>query len=322
MHERIGTPIAPERGQWMGIGACMTKAMTAGLAFLGCWTTAMCLAYPVADRAVAVPEAGRGSYSAVGAPQTSAQGGKWSSAIELLSPYRVYPSVLDVDWLSDRFLRDPANTRGTGLGLGYSWRNMRLEGALVHMREGGALSYGAGAPRLFTTTTSRLSYQLSSNLMFQIARGHLNRQNVTDADDDVRRNSITASYNRPFEGNNWQTIMAIGRNTGRADGGGNNKVYLLESSLRFARMHTVFARLERASVAEFFTDRDALLYGQNFNANRLTFGYVYVVPLGARSQMTFGSVIAKRSMPQEAAAILRSDPPFYKVFTRFSLQMP
>jgi hypothetical protein len=286
-------------------GVDMAKAIRAGLVFAACGATSVCLADPLGD-----------SWQ-----DTVRTQGRFYSTAELLSPYRAYPSALDVDWLQDRHLLDPANTTGTGFGLGYAWRNMKLEGALVNVREGREPVYGAGVTKSLTTATSRLSYQPNPNLTFQLARGHLSRQSVTDADDDVRRTSIAANYNRAIGSSNWQTILAFGRNTGKTDGGGNNRIYLLESSVRIAGAHTVFARLERASAAELFTERDAL-YGQDFNANRATLGYVYAIPLGARSQMTFGGVVAKRTMPHEAASILGSDPPAYKAFMRVSLQLP
>jgi hypothetical protein len=299
----------------------MNSVKTAGMVLAGCCCAAhVCQAHPAADRAVSVSELGQtGTYSVAGMPSAGVHAGEWSSVSELLSPYRAYPSALDVDWLQDRHLQDPANTTGTGFGLGYAWRNMKLEGALINVREGREL-YGAGVPKSLTTATSRLSYRLNSNLTFQLARGHLSRQNATD-EDDVQRTSIAASYARPVGGANWQTILAFGRNTGKTDNAGSDRIFMLESSMRIARAHTVFARIERASAGELFTDRDAL-YGQNFNANRATLGYVYAIPLGARSQMTFGSVVAKRTMPHEAASVLGGDPPSYKVFMRFSLQMP
>jgi hypothetical protein len=238
----------------------------------------------------------------------------------MLSPYRLHPSALDTDWLSDRMLADPTNTSGTGMGLGYSWRNMKLEGALISVREG--KEPPTGTPRLFTAATSRLSYQPVPDVTFQLARGRLSRQNTaTDTDDDVHRTSLAAIYSRPLHGADWQTTLAIGKTTGRTDGAGSNKVFMLESSVRLARAHTVFARVERASAAELFTDRDAL-YGQDFNANRMTAGYVYALSLGPRSQLSFGGAVSKRTMPQEAAAVLGSNPPSSKVFMRMSLQMP
>jgi hypothetical protein len=279
------------------------------------------LAQPAADRIGATSDIVQaGVYSAVGAPTASMSVEEWMSVTELLSPYSIYPSLLDVDWLQDGRLRDLANVAGASLGLGYAWRNMRLEGALVSVRKGRELPARLGVSKAFTTTAGRLSYRPSSNLALQLARGRLSRQNLTDADDDVQRTLIAASYNRPFGGNNWQTILAIGRNTGKTDGG-DDKVCLLESSVRVARAHTLFARIERASAGELFTDHVAL-YGQNFNANRLTLGYVYAMPLGAKSQITFGGLAAKRTMPQEAVAALGSDPPSYKIFMRLSLQMP
>jgi hypothetical protein len=230
------------------------------------------------------------------------------------------PSVLDAEWqLDDRSL-DPTTVTGAGVGLGYAWRNMRLEGALVHVRDGRDLPYTAGVPKLTITTASRLSYRPSANLTFQLARGHLSRQSVMDVEDEART-SLAASYNRSIGDKNWQTILAFGRNSGKADSAGSNKVYLLESSVRIAGAHTVFVRAERASANELFADRDAL-HGLDFNANRTTLGYVYSIPLGARSQMTFGASVARRSMPQEAAEVLGGDPPSRKVFMRMSLQMP
>lgn len=301
--------------------AGMMKAKKAGWVLAGCWST-VCLAHPAADRADAYSGTGGAGVYAPATQQPTARfsAPEWSTLTAMLSPYRLHPSVLDTDWLSDRMLADPSNTSGTGMGLGYSWRNMKLEGALISVREGRELP--PGTPKLFTAATSRLSYQPIPNVTFQLARGRLSRQNTaTDTDDDVHRTSLAAIYSRPVRGADWQTTLAMGKTTGRTDGAGSNKVFLLESSMRFKRAHTVFARVERASAAELFTDRDAL-YGQDFNANRLTAGYVYAISLGQRSQLSFGGAVSKRSMPQEAAAVLGNDPPSSKVFMRVSLQMP
>jgi len=298
----------------------MANAIRAGLALTGCCTACICIAQPSADRIVAATGDRPGFYSAASVPIAVAPSEAWHPVAELLSPYRIHPSVLDAEWqLDDRF-QDSTTVTGTGVGLGYAWRNMRLEGALVHVRDGRDPPYAATVPKLMITTASRLSYRPSPDLTFQLARGHLSRQSVTDMDDEART-SLAASYNRSFAGKSWQTILAFGRNSGRPDAAGSSKVYLMESSMRIGGAHTVFARIERASASELFTDRDAL-HGQNFDANRATLGYVYAIPLGARSQMTFGSSVSRRSMPQEAAAVLGGDPPSYKVFMRMSLQMP
>ncbi|HYD78781.1 MAG TPA: hypothetical protein VEC06_03150 [Paucimonas sp.] len=296
--------------------------MTIGLALAGCWAGEACLAASPGEDAIAALDADPAefTYSVETGSAIGLSNGAWFSPIDSLSPYRLYPSVLDVSWLHDRRLADSGRMAESGLQLGYAWRNMKLEGALMRMRDEDRRAVNAGVPRLLGATSGRLSYRFAPYWTLQVVKGSLSQHDASYAGSNIQRTSIAVRHSRPFHGNDWQTMLAVGRNVRKSDGSAD-KVYLVESSLRFSNRHAVFARFERASANELFDERDAL-YGQNFHSNRMTLGYVHAIQIGARSQLAFGGLVAKRSVPRDAVVAFGDDRPSYKVFAQVSLHMP
>jgi hypothetical protein len=208
---------------------------------------------------------------------------------------------------------DPTGVSSGVVTVGYVWRNLKLEGSSFGDRKQEDERLITGSPRPFGMKSGRLSFNPTANLALQISRGQRNRPDQISPNDEIRRTTISAIYNRSFERNNWQTTMAFGRGSKMAAGSTN--AYLLESVFKLANVHTYFGRFERASNDELFTDSETL-YGRSFSANRFTLGYVYEFASTRSTKLGIGALASKRFIPSEQYALFGRDPASYKIFIR------
>ncbi|HJW54146.1 MAG TPA: hypothetical protein VJ577_02635 [Burkholderiaceae bacterium] len=224
-------------------------------------------------------------------------------------------------WLLDPYWLPQNDTTAEMISLGYAWRNIRLEGALLREQQRDDRLIHIGAPKLFGITSSRLAYRPDANWTFQITRGQLTGAELLDPRNEVKRTTLSVVHHHAFDRNEWQTLLAAGRSGKRDDGSSADTAYLLESSLRFKTADVVFGRLERAAGEELFNDRTAL-YGQRFNATRASLGYVHDFVASGAVRLGIGALVSKRFIPDREAAVLGVDPASYKVFVRVQMQYP
>jgi|GEM_PF-3774875 len=234
--------------------------------------------------------------------------------------YKVPPGILDAEALRLWRVQPGEHRSSEEIGVDYAWRNLRVEGAVEDYRPSRDVRNELEPSRRLFAGGGRLSFRPSPHFAVQITRRKVNLHHLPDPGDNVRRTSIAVSIDKPLQKGGLQTIVALGRSGTKANGQATN-AYLFESAWRFNHHHIVFARVERTTADELFTDRDAL-HGQNFNARRSSLGYVHALPMVARSQMSVGGLLARRDVPAGVGPRFHDARPEFKVFMRLSLHLP
>ena len=154
---------------------------------------------------------------------------------------------------------------------GYEWNNVKLETSAFNGREPDQYRYDVEL-RTLDSYSARLSYNPLPDLALQVSSGRLASPEQLEPNVAVRRSTASASYNRMLPMVEWQTTFAWGRNEPQT--GAASNAWLLESALRFAGVHTFFARAERVGKDELFTPGQPL-YGPTYEINALSLGYIY-----------------------------------------------
>lgn len=205
--------------------------------------------------------------------------------------------------------------------LGYTWRNLKLEGALFKDRETDQ-SRDVEFIRLDSITTrlkrkKRLSYKFGANWDFQLSRGLHESPDQFKRDQKVRRTTASSTYRSTILGNPWNTTLAWGRGRGLSGVAGN--AYLLESAMRIGSQHTVFGRFERAGNDELFREEEAS-HLQSYRANKMTMGYLYDVTQFGPGRLGVGGLVSRRVVPDELQPYYGSRNNSYMVFFRLQMQ--
>jgi len=104
---------------------------------------------------------------------------------------------------------------------------------------------------------ARLTLNPRQNWSFQYSLGSLHSPEEIHPQDNVRRITASAMYNRPLAHGNWASTLLWGRNRSLEIGDVFNG-YLAESTLQFATRNYVWTRIEN-------TDRSSELLFQNGN---------------------------------------------------------
>jgi hypothetical protein len=146
----------------------------------------------------------------------------------------------------------------------------------------------------------RFTLNPTPNWSFQGSAAMLNEPEKLHPKIDYLRMTASATYNRPREGGNWQSTLAWGRNkrertvlsvdptavlTHNHWGNGSipgvviapvlvQNAFLAESALRFADVHSVFARLEWVEKDELFTVEDPR-HIDVYTVGKLNLGYTF-----------------------------------------------
>lgn len=152
------------------------------------------------------------------------------------------------------------------------------------------------------------------NLVLQLTRGHLSNLDQLEAPKNVQRTTVSATYQANFATGTWQTTFAWGRHSSNLAPGMTG--YLAESSLRIARAHTVFGRLERVRSEDFLPGNELQ---DMFKLNKLTAGYYYDLPTGSGSKVGVGGMISRYSVPSGAAAAYGKNPTAVLLFVNMQL---
>jgi hypothetical protein len=153
--------------------------------------------------------------------------------------------------------------------------------------------------------------------LLQISRKRVSWLDQMNPDNGVRRTTVSATYSRSFPGSLWETVLAYGRSAKKANGSAANS-YLIESLWRIDNVHTVLGRLERAAADELFSEREAL-YGQTFNASKLTLGYVHDFKTASGIQFGIGGLASKQFIPHDQKVMFGTNRVSYEVFVRLVL---
>jgi hypothetical protein len=199
--------------------------------------------------------------------------------------------------------------------LGYIAGGFKLEGSAFRGREPDQDRYNIETGALDSASV-RLSYNPDRNWSLQISRGHIVSPESLEPDVNVNRTTASVMYNQPFGANNWQTLLAWGRNA--ASTGITTDSWLLESAVSFSKTHTVFGRVERSDKNELF-DQGSPLAGETFQVGKLSLGYIYDFPAVGHFKMGIGALVSKYSLPGELESSYGSDPTSYMIFARVKI---
>ncbi len=217
-------------------------------------------------------------------------------------------------WPSVHWLN--ANNFGTSMAsLGYTWRNLKLEGALFRERDAEQPRHTEFLRRY--STAKRLSYKFGSNWDFYLSSRAHNSPDQLRPDLKVRRRTAALAYHNTINGNPWNTTLAVGR--GRGLSGNSGTMYLFESAMRIGPKHTVFGRFERAGNDELFREEEASRQ-RSYQANKMTMGYLYDVAKVGSGRLGIGGLVSRRAVPDELLPYYGSRNTSYMVFLRLQMQ--
>lgn len=241
----------------------------------------------------------------------TAEPGGWNWRIAAGAPEGLHKIVgfwPSIHWLS------PANADTSIASLGYTWRNLRLEGALIRGRDGERRQETEYIK--IDSLLKRLAFQPAPNLSFRVSRGYRESPDLI-GQPLARRRTASLSYRTEWARNTWNTTLAWSKGAGSP--GTSGDVYLLESAVRLARQHTLFGRLERAGNDELFRNEPAPS-ARAYDANKYTLGYVYDVVEG-RSKIGIGGLAYRRSVPDELLPYYGNGKTSYMLFMRFQMEL-
>jgi hypothetical protein len=215
-----------------------------------------------------------------------------------------WPSI---HWLS------AANVATSIASLGYTWRNLKLEGALFRGQEAGRRNTEFIK---LDSTSARLAYKLAPNWSLRVSRGYQNSPDQLAQPATMHRTTASATYYGSIAGNPWNTTMAWGRGEDSLNG----NAYLMESAMRLDRRHTIFTRLERAGNGELFPEEEAP-HQQSYRAQKISVGYLYDIVDRGPTRFGIGASISKRTVPDELTPYYNGNNTSRMIFLRLQMQL-
>lgn len=211
-----------------------------------------------------------------------------------------------------------------------SWRDFRWEASAFHGQEPGENRWNLPLPGL-DSWASRLSWLPTSSLAAQASVGRLHRPEST-AGDDVVRATASLTYVRSLAASpdqDWLAASLIwGRNHFTAPAAHNSNAYTAEATWHFARVHDLFARVERLDNDELFnrglTIAQALELPEQpaYWINSFTLGYSHEIPTVSYLRSAIGGSLATYFVPAPVRAQYGDHPVGVQVFLRLWLRRP
>ena len=198
---------------------------------------------------------------------------------------------------------------------GYVWGAWKIEGSVFTGREPDQHRWDFDRPR-FDSGSVRLTFNPTKDWSLQVSQGWLTSPEQLEPDVDQRRTTASATWNRTYEGGNWQTTLAWGRNVLKP--GRTLDAFLLESAASVGP-HTVFARAEQAQKDELF-DAPSPLAGTAYRVGKLSVGYAYTLKLKGPFAVDFGGLVSGYSFPGALDAAYGRHPVSVMLFTRVNLR--
>jgi hypothetical protein len=152
-------------------------------------------------------------------------------------------------------LEDSTHIVDDVLTVGITHRAVRLEASGFHGREPDESRWDLDSGKIDSWAT-RITVNPAQNWSLQYSIGQLHSPEALAPDEDVRRMTASAMYNRRIHNGNWASTLLWGRNQSLEDGNVGNG-YLAESTLQFMSKNFVWTRIENV-------DRtNELLLGEN-----------------------------------------------------------
>jgi hypothetical protein len=198
--------------------------------------------------------------------------------------------------------------------LGYIRDGWKLEGSTFRGREPDQYRWDMEKPG-FDSYSTRLSYNPTRDWALQVSYGRIVSPEQRTPDVDTGRLTASASWNLRVGDALAQTTFAYGRN--RNAPGRTLDAYLLESAVRVAGAHTVFARAERVEKDELFDAGPRA--GNAFTVGKVSLGYIYDFARWKRTQWGVGGVGSLMIVPSALKPSYGSAPASLMLFARVKL---
>jgi len=200
--------------------------------------------------------------------------------------------------------------------LGYVHKNLKFEASVFKGREPDELRFNIDAPK-FDSYSFRASYNPTSNWALQASMANIRSREELTPNVNTGRVTLSAIYNRSWDGKQWQSTFAWGRNIDRPVRA--TDAYLLESTVAFGEKHTLMARLERTTKDELFLE-GAPLAGQPFTVGETSFGYIYDFLRAAHLKTGLGGLVSASFVPAALKPTYGGTPISEMIFLRFRLR--
>lgn len=200
--------------------------------------------------------------------------------------------------------------------LGYIWKNLKLDGSIFTGREPDQHRWNFEKPR-FDSYSIRLSYNPIADLAFQVSYAFIKSPEQLEPCVDIQRATASISYNKIWQENKWQTMLAWGHNKKRP-GPGLNAV-LLESTLEVNNRHIFFGRVEYVQKDELFLPQ-CKYAGKVFNVGKLNAGYIFEFPGFKDTQWGIGFSGSVPFLPTKLKPFYSGNPFSYMIFLRVELR--
>jgi len=201
------------------------------------------------------------------------------------------------------------------LTAGYVLAQFKFEVSAFHGREPDQFRYNIETGRL-DSASARISWNPSAAWALQLSQGYIHSPEALQPEVSQHRTTASAIYDHPFDGGNWATTLAWGRDDDRP--GRTLDAYLLESAVTLHTEHTFFARLEHVQEDELFTGTSPLAGGE-FGVAKLSLGYIHDWPLAAHLSFGLGGLVGLYDLPAALDSAYGS-PRSYMAFARLKLE--
>lgn len=198
--------------------------------------------------------------------------------------------------------------------LGLIRGDWKWESSAFHGREPDQYRWDLEAPK-FDSFSTRLSYNPSRDWSLQVSYGRIVSPEALEPSVDQDRLTASASWNWRLADSPGQTTLAFGRNDNQP--GHRLNAYLLESAVRIARTHTIFARAERVDKDELFDSGPR--QGNVFTVNKLGAGYLYDFARWGRTQWGVGASGDVLLIPASLKPAYGSTPTSFMIFARVKI---
>jgi len=139
-------------------------------------------------------------------------------------------------------LQDSTHIADDVITIGITHSIFRIEASGFHGREPDEYRWNIDTGKI-DSWSARVTANPGQNWSFQYSIGDLTSPESLFPNENIRRMTASAIYNRPLAKGNWASMVVWGRNQSLQDGNVGNG-YLVESTLRFLDKNNIWTRIE------------------------------------------------------------------------------
>jgi hypothetical protein len=195
---------------------------------------------------------------------------------------------------------------------GYIWKTIKLDGSIFRGREPDEGRWDIETPG-FDSYSGRVTFNPTKDLSLQTSYGRIDSPEQLEPEVDVHRWTSSATYNKSWNENNWQTTFAWGKNfnvPGRSLDG-----FLLESALNFKHAHTILFRFEEVEKNELFHE-DEPEHGRAYWVTKFSLGFIHDFPARGHLQLGLGALGSIHFLPGPVDEAYGNTPLSWLLFLR------